>query len=623
MSDSGVLPDSVLPMPLSRHVAMAATSGLHLDLSIGGVPFSAKMTQQGPLLRGLVDDKKQQFDASGQAGENSFGYWWLRSQASMHGGAGQEYLDTGTVDPTRSRVRTFTSAGLDPFTPGSVTVSPAYNYGSTQASKVYTAGVAVTRGGTQQIAIARSDSANVDFYDCAAHTYSTVSLTTGAPQAICSDGNRVFVVSNNAIKRIDPGGSVTTIATLAMSSPVSIGFAKQRIIFGHGPALYEVDANGAAVALGAGQLKYTHPNPDWRWNVIVDGPQAIFCAGYSGPISCLYSLTETDSAGTLVLGAPIQQATLPTGERINSMIFYVNSLFALGTTNGLRIGWFTFYGQPQWGSASAPGVNITTLTAIGTVLHATTSGNAVYRFDLAYPSDDAGRYAYVCRTPTPPEPLVSLAATGTPTQVYAVGNNRVGREDTSVTTSGTVTSSWITWTTTEPKRAHYLTVSGSFPGPAGTVMVETKSGINQTFTLPGTTSQTTFEFGLTGLVASDAFRITITLNQDSGPQNVLRSWQLKALPEARRYQQIVYPLLIEDSELCSTGEVIGYPGFAADRLNLLETLSRSNTVVTISDRLMGQSYSAMIREVQFRQEAGPEQDRSLGGIATVVLTLVA
>lgn len=103
----------------------------------------------------------------------------------------------------------------------------------------------------------------------------------------------------------------------------------------------------------------------------------------------------------------------------------------------------------------------------------------------------------------------------------------------------------------------------------------------------------------------------------------MRSYQLKALPQPRRYQQLVYPLLLEDNEQASNGEFVGYEGFARDRLNLLESLCRNNGVVTVTDRLLKQSFQAVIRDVQFRQEAGPEPTKPVGGLATVILTLVS
>lgn len=619
--ESRVLTDTLLPIPLSRVVAQLATSGLSLDVAIAGVPFSLKMTQDNPLLRQMVQDKKDQFDTSGQYGEQSFGYWWLRSQASFHGGAGQEFLDTGTQDPQLSRIKFNTSSNAYPFDVGKVTVGAPYNYGSTQASKVYAAAVPVTRGGLKRIALMRTDSSNIDFYDLSAHTYTALSLTTGTPQAICTDGNRVFVAVNDKIRRINEDNSITDIATLTFGKPVSLGFAKQRVMLGHGPDLYEVDPNGAAVALTSTQRRASHSNADWRWNVIADGPTGIYVAGYSGPISSVFSLSETNSSGTLVLGPATEQATMPTGERVLSMLFYVNSIFVLGTSAGLRVGKFSFYAQPQWGPASSPGVSFTSLCAVGSVVHAASSDNKIYWLDLGSPSDTAGRFAYAQRLTTP-EALIAVVAANDPAQVYAVTNNRIGYEDSTQASAATLTSSWMTFSTVEQKRPHFITISGSWPGPAGTVTVESREGETQVFTIPGSSTDTVVEFGL-DMEPSAAYRVTFSLNQTSGTTNVLRSFQVKALPEARRYQQVVYPLLIEDIETTSNGERVGYDGFAADRLNLLEGLARDNTVVTIRDRLMGQSYQCRIRDVQFKQDMGPQQTKPLGGIATVIVTMVA
>lgn len=612
----------LLPARLSRVVEQVAVSGLKLDLTVGGIPFLLKMDDANPLLRQMVEDAKQQFDDSGQYGEHSFGYWWLRSQASFHGGAGQEFLDTGTVDPELSRTRFNTSLGVYPFEPGKATVPPGFTFASGGSGRTFTSAVPVTRLGVDQIAVLRSDAPNVDIFTLNPLAYSTtIDVGTATPQAMATDGNRLFVAIDGGIVRVAEDGTQTVIATLPFTDTVGLGYAKQRLILTHGPSVYEVDPAPVTppVALGASELIYTHANPAWTWNVVADGPTAIFLAGFSGSVSAVFSIAEQESGGTLVLGPAIEQATLPTGERALSLLFYVNSLFLLGTTAGLRVGTFTPYAQVVWGPESIPGVSVHSLAAIGSVVHAAAE-DGLYWLDLGTPADSVGRYAYAKRTDH--DGLVGVVSAGSPVLAYPITSSSVGGEDPTLTATGTLTTSWLTYGTTEPKRAHYITVSGSFPGPAGSVTVESREGLTQTFTLPAAATQTVFEFGLS-MESSDAYRVTFTLNQDASEENTIRSYQLKALPEPRRYQQVIYPLMTEDWETAATGERVGYDGFAADRINALENLAKRNAIVILEDRLLDQRYQVQVRDVQYRQVIGPQRMNPLGGNTTLIVTMVS
>ena len=64
----------------------------------------------------------------------------------------------------------------------------------------------------------------------------------------------------------------------------------------------------------------------------------------------VWSMTVTEWAGTLVLGPPVVQLRTPPREIIRDVFFYVGSLFAMATSNGVRIGSFTPYGQAQMGT---------------------------------------------------------------------------------------------------------------------------------------------------------------------------------------------------------------------------------------------------------------------------------
>src|SRR4051812_14268138 len=115
---SNVLPNTLVPVKLSGQLRQVIDAGFPHDVLIGGIPFRLKPSDEHPLLNQLLDDMKDQVDTSPEAGENSFGTWWLRSQSTFHGGEGQKYLD-GPSEAERHRY--FSSRYVFPHEPGEAT----------------------------------------------------------------------------------------------------------------------------------------------------------------------------------------------------------------------------------------------------------------------------------------------------------------------------------------------------------------------------------------------------------------------------------------------------------------------------------------------------------------------
>ena len=117
---------SALPASLSISGAggsLYATTGFRWDYALNDLPFLSGANRQFPIVRETAQIRKQQFDSSGQPGENSFEGWWLRSQQSFHGGAGLVYLDVD-VDSLHAVDRFHSSRSVDVWTPGKVTLLP-------------------------------------------------------------------------------------------------------------------------------------------------------------------------------------------------------------------------------------------------------------------------------------------------------------------------------------------------------------------------------------------------------------------------------------------------------------------------------------------------------------------
>lgn len=624
--------DTALPLVLSRQIQQANASGYKLDITIDGIPFLLNPTEKDPWTWEVREDRREQFDNSTEAGEQSFGYFWLRSQSSFHGGAGQEFLDSGSEVQEVSRIRYNTSTQMDVFSKvGSIT--PKGSVTGTAITSIARA-VPFVRSGVNKIAVARSNNDSIDFYNVSpALAFDTnVSLTEAATVVldVATDGETLYAAINGKIIKIDSAGVQTDWATLSFTKSVRLVYAKNRLILAHGPELYEVPTSGGAVGAltFATHGIFKHGAPNWAWSAIAEGPNGIYAAGYAGLRGEVWSFAETEVSGTLELGAGIQQFSLPTGEIPYDLFFYVSSLFVLGTSEGARVGSFTPDGRPQFGPLS---FDLSPVRAIGAVGTTAILGSdlGVYLLDLGRVVDRNGAYAYAHRHDRlVAEPYVSIVTTGSvgATSIYSVTTGRI--ESEAANSSGTLTTSWTTFSTTELKKLYYLSIGGRIPDAGAfandtvVVTVENYEGDTQIFNLGADPSKTNWEFTVS-LNPSIAFRVKFQMNTGTDV-NFINSYQLKALPQERRYETVVLPLLLSDREQVSTRRNIGYPGFGMDRLKAMIQTAKNNKTVVVTDTVSNSSFQAQIRDVQFRQEHGIAEapGRKVTGVLNLVLRVV-
>lgn len=598
-------------------------AGIQYDWLIDGIPFLLWPSEEDAYIRDMKEDVKEQFDASREAGEQSFGYWWLRSQATYHGGAGQAYLDTDQAEVSRTRY--FSSNYVDPLTTqGSASVSDGFSRQTVTRS----CSVLVTWAGVTRLATGSSSDNTVKVADIPNLT-SEVSValgSSGTVQAMCTDGENVFVAINDRVWAIDDGGNTTDCGAVTFVGPVSMGFAKARVILTTGPVVYEVDPTGATMTYTA---TYTHPSPSWQYTGVADGPNGIYLSGYLGPLSELALMTVQDTADDgLTLGNPVIQLRTPPGEIINDVAFYLNAFFGLATSNGIRVGSFTPYGQPQYGPLLNPGNPAYSVAGSGSLLYFG-GANRAWAVDLGTQVAE-GRFAYsqfgdLVNPGSSSDPLISIEV------AVVAGRDKLMGVQTSggvyyqpstpvIPTSATLTTSWARFATVEPKRAHYVRVEGTFPVPtdgnALVITLESIDGATKQFVVAG--GQSFYEFGILDFPTSEAFRLVFQLTYGT----VLRSWQVKARPAPLQYQEIILPLGCWDSEMASDGQRIGFAGFALARLLQLEEAARSNRIVTVVDKWSNTQHRAQISRVQFRQTVMPGSTDRTGGKITVVLRLI-
>lgn len=601
-------------------------SGIPYDWLVDGIPFLMYPSEEDPYMRDMQEDTKDQFDSSQEAGEQSFGYWWLRSQASYHGGAGQTFLDSTSEELTR--IRYLTSNYVDPFTSqGELSVRPGFNVQVVNRK----ASAIVTWDGVTRLATAKSDDNSVVVADIPdLDNPETIDLgSTGTCQAMCTDGENLYVAIDDGVWKINDAGTALKIATVSFVGPVCIGFAKARIILTTGPQVYEIDAAPVSppTIYADEDAVYVHPSDNWRYTAVSDGPNGIYLAGYLGPLSELSLMTVQDAGDGLVLGQPVVQLRTPPSEIIQGVAFYLNAFFGLATSSGIRVGQFTPYGQPQYGPVLNPGNPAYSVAGSGSLLYFG-GVNRVWSVDLGTQVAE-GRYAFAQYgdninpiSSTDTVTTVEVAVVGGVDKLFGVqASGGVFYQPTEPPSPafGTLTTSYARFGTVEPKRLHYIRLEGTFPitdGPAAVVTVESIDGDSKTFTITG--GRTFYEFGLTDFPTAESFRLLFQL----APGTVLRSWQQKSRPAPLQYQTLYLPLGCWDYEMASDGQDVGYDGYAMARLLQLEEAARSNRIVTVVDKWSNIQSRAQVSRCQFRQTVEPGSVRRTGGKVTLVLRLI-
>ena len=111
-----------LPYVLSNPVGAInySSTGEAYDIAIGGQPFFLAASDDTPYRRVTAQYRKQQYDQTREAGEQSLTGWWLRSQSSFHLGQGIKYFEPAQDESLRFQYAE--SKGVDVWTKGQATL---------------------------------------------------------------------------------------------------------------------------------------------------------------------------------------------------------------------------------------------------------------------------------------------------------------------------------------------------------------------------------------------------------------------------------------------------------------------------------------------------------------------
>jgi hypothetical protein len=129
-----------IPYVLSNPVGAInySSTGESYDIAIGGQPFFLAASDDTPYRRVTAQYRKQQYDQTREAGEQSLTGWWLRSQSSFHLGQGIKYFEPAQDESLRFQYTE--SKGVDVWTKGQATLILDTDEGHITTTDIYSNG---------------------------------------------------------------------------------------------------------------------------------------------------------------------------------------------------------------------------------------------------------------------------------------------------------------------------------------------------------------------------------------------------------------------------------------------------------------------------------------------------
>ena len=634
------------------------------DIVIDDLPFIVKVNNQDPYRRETAPYKKEQFDNSTEPGEQSLTGWWLRSQTSWHNGAGIKFYEPGT-DYQHVSHRFADSRGVDVWTVGEATLLPSVFHAYTGAAGI---NAAVGNDGTNDVLVSGDANGILKKITLNANSSATtanyVYTATSYPQghsgsdfgftSVTTSGGKYYATCTGAIHRGTIGtlSSDVVFARHSATTNAFVKYAKGFIFFGENSILNLIDdsqgnTNAHSGALPAGKQydSRTHLDSTFVWNDVVGGQTHIYASGNSGNSGEIWKIpfdgspTSTNN-GTLLpdLSSSTVNATLPDGERVNAIHFYLGYL-VVGTNKGARICPVNVNGDLTLGPLlveTSYGIN--GFTERGTYIYAATKAKdsleningILIRIDLSQQFDD-GTFAYAYDLEYESTPDSSDC-----TEVYNIDsrlvmviqeNGNAGELQVEHTTdkrsSGYLQTGKIRYGTIEPKFFRYVNVQCT-TGQGDTIVVATidKNGLeNSIVTLSeGLSNQDVLIVTPSTKQEYMAFKFTFNNVTDDQDLPVMEAYQIKSTPATRRQRMYQYPLSCYDNEMDKFSSVFGYTGRAMEYIQRIEAIEETGKFVNVTDYRTGEQYQGVIEEVRFTNESSPDKNNSgFGGLLLVTV----
>lgn len=608
--------------------------------ALAGIPFLSGIRDDRPYTERMAEIRKQQFDSFAEPGEQSISgaFWWLRSQSSFVGGAGILYQDPD--NDNQFNVRFADSLGIDPWEAGNLKLLRDTELLDTSAKTPQLVRGYVDPSGVDSVWHVKGD-------EMSKITQSGVTAVIGVTLNtifdITSMGATYVIARDNGIfKGVDtaaPSQIYTTTPTQAVIEAV-----KGRLIYGTGPAVYQLLLSPVGPPAALPTATFTHQDPNWRWRSVTDGPTAIYVAGDSGTTSEIHKFTPSESGGVPALAWAGVTATMPTGETIRDIYQYVGSFVGIATNKGFRVGEIDGNGDISYGpllfepDGGCRGiVGFDRFMFVGSA-NAHDGDVGLFRVDLGQAIQEQTtrsiRYAYA-------RDIYVSGQTGSVTsvtmfgasdrKVFSVDAEGAAREyATQLVPSGTLDTGRIRFNTEEPKLYKFFSVRLPAPlsGDVSVTLLSETGGVIPYITYSPTQGPGTGDVATpqpTGPQNWIALRFTLFRGSDPSAGGVLNGWQVKALPGSIRQRLVTQVFQLFDEETDMGGQSMGYEGFARERFEDFKMIARRGDVVLFQELMESPPLSTqvVIDDWEFRQTGPPGPRGELSGYLTVVMRTVA
>ena len=607
-------------------------TGPAYEIAIGALPFFLANSDEMPYRRVTAQYRKQQIDQTREAGEQTLTGWWVRSQSSFHYGAGIKYFEPQQEESLRFQYTE--SKGLDVFTRGQATLlnDTASFYSGAAAAQLI--GV---NDGTDDCILVTDGNLLKKITTGGTPTTITQAGTASTIFSLTTDGSNYYFINGTRVHKGSVGATPADaeIYTAASTTRATIRFVKQRLILAKGNILYELDANATASAALPTAL-FTHPNANWVWSSISEGPQAIYVSGYdpNGTSSSVFKIsldaTTTNTLGFPTLETPTVIIDMPQGERINDFDVYLGVYAVLATSLGFRVGISDATGDIQYGPLLFRDAACNAIAFRDSYAYIATlvDGEAgLVRVDLSA-TVIAGSLFFPWAWD-----LIASGTTTTASQVaffgnsdraaFTNGNNTWAESTTSLVASGYLRTGFIRYNTLETKI--FKLMQARVDTTNGGITIESID-YNDTFVLIGSFAQgaTVSEINVSYPNSAQeylGFEFTLTRSSTDvlkGP--LFTGYQLKSLPAVPRQRLIQYPLFCYDHESDKFGNEVGYEGSSYFRMSQLEAIENVGDTVRVQDFRTNESYLGLIEELDFINKT-PEDKRFSGFGGTLLVTI--
>jgi hypothetical protein len=412
-----------------------------------------------------------------------------------------------------------------------------------------------------------------------------------------------------------------------------MGFVKQRLVAAIGPSVYEITTATGATGPLVADKRYTHPDSNWNWTAIVEGPQAVYASGFRGNNSSIFKFTLSTAGVMPTLTQAVTAADFPDDEHVTALGVYLGTYMLIGTNKGIRVGILDANGDISYGPLTyeKPDTSHTLSFAFkdrfayATVTNTIDGKSGLIRIDLSQEVEQ-GRYAYAkdlssgttgnCRA------VAFIGDTGR--AAFAVAGSGVYFEHaTNKVATGFLDTGFIRYATIEKK--YFKLIKPRFNTPMfGTCTISTKEvdgDVNSIITIAGSTPALNTDLTTNINTPQEELAFRFTFGRDAtdatkGPE--FDGYQVKSLPAVNRARQLTIPLLDFDFESDRFGVLTGHEGRAWERLQTLETIEAAGDSVTIQDFTTGEQINGVIEQLSFERTSPPDRRYTgFGGIVYV------